>query len=215
LLSGISKNIFPLGMGLLPCEICLHRRDIYGFSQGISGNLNLSFLVLKIRTMCGIVGYIGKKNAVEVGIDGLRALQYRGYDSAGIAFLNGEKIVSARAVGKIENLEGRIDLAWNSGLGIFHTRWATHGGVTEENAHPHQDCAGEISLCHNGIIENFKEIKEALIKKGHTFRSETDSEVIPHLIEENMKSGIKILNDRIIWRWNPMTSLQSPDFWCV
>ncbi len=142
------------------------------------------------RFMCGIVGYIGKKNAVEVGVDGLRALQYRGYDSAGIAFLDGKKIVSARAVGKIENLEERIDPAWTSNLGIFHTRWATHGGVTEENAHPHGDCAGEISLCHNGIIENFKEIKEALVKKGHTFRSETDSEVLPHLIEDSMKSGV-------------------------
>ena len=140
--------------------------------------------------MCGIVGYIGKKNAVEVGVDGLRALQYRGYDSAGIAFLNGGKIVSARAVGKIENLEELIDPSWNSGLGIFHTRWATHGGVTEENAHPHSDCSGDISLCHNGIIENFKELKEGLIVKGHSFTSETDSEVIPHLIEEEMKGKV-------------------------
>ncbi len=140
--------------------------------------------------MCGIVGYIGKKNAVEVGVDGLRALQYRGYDSAGLAFLNDGKIVSARAVGKIENLEERIDPAWNSGLGIFHTRWSTHGGVTEENAHPHSDCSGTISLCHNGIIENFKELKEGLIKKGHSFTSETDSEVIPHLIEEEMKGNV-------------------------
>ena len=140
--------------------------------------------------MCGIVGYIGKKNAVEVGVDGLRALQYRGYDSAGLAFLNGGKIVSARAVGKIENLEELIDPSWNSGLGIFHTRWATHGGVTEENAHPHSDCSGDISLCHNGIIENFKELKEGLIVKGHSFTSETDSEVIPHLIEEEMKGKV-------------------------
>ena len=140
--------------------------------------------------MCGIVGYIGKKNAVEVGVDGLRALQYRGYDSAGLAFLNGGKIVSARAVGKIENLEELIDPSWNSGLGIFHTRWATHGGVTEENAHPHSDCSGDISLCHNGIIENFKELKEGLIIKGHSFTSETDSEVIPHLIEEEMKGKV-------------------------
>lgn len=139
--------------------------------------------------MCGIVGYIGKKNAVEVGIDGLRALQYRGYDSAGLAFLDKEKIISARAVGKIENLEERIDPSWSSGLGIFHTRWASHGGVTEENAHPHSDCSGEISLCHNGIIENFKELKEGLMKNGHSFTSETDSEVIPHLIEEEMKGG--------------------------
>ena len=140
--------------------------------------------------MCGIVGYIGKKNAVEVGVDGLRALQYRGYDSAGLAFLSGNKIVSARAVGKIENLEERIDPTWNSGLGIFHTRWATHGGVTEENAHPHSDCSGDISLCHNGIIENFKELKGGLIVKGHSFTSETDSEVIPHLIEEEMKGNV-------------------------
>ena len=140
--------------------------------------------------MCGIVGYIGKKNAVEVGVDGLRALQYRGYDSAGLAFLNEGKIISARAVGKIENLEERIDPSWNSGLGIFHTRWATHGGVTEENAHPHSDCSGDISLCHNGIIENFKELKEGLIIKGHSFTSETDSEVIPHLIEEEMKGKV-------------------------
>src|SRR3989344_3708800 len=139
--------------------------------------------------MCGIVGYIGKKNAVEVGIDGLRALQYRGYDSAGLAFLNEGKIVSARAVGKIENLEERIDPSWNSGIGIFHTRWATHGSVTEKNAHPHSDCSGTISLCHNGIIENFKELKEGLIAKGHSFSSETDSEVLAHLVEEEVKSG--------------------------
>ena len=139
--------------------------------------------------MCGIVGYIGKKNAVEVGIDGLRAFQYRGYDSAGIAFFDGKKFVSSKAVGKIENLEARLNPSWNGNLGVSHTRWATHGGVTEENAHPHEDCAGNIWLCHNGIIENFKEVKEALIKKGHAFRSETDSEVLPHLIEENMKSG--------------------------
>ena len=139
--------------------------------------------------MCGIVGYIGKQNAVRVGVDGLRALQYRGYDSAGLAFLNEGKIVSARAVGKIENLEERVDPAWNSGLGIFHTRWATHGKVTERNAHPHSDCSGDVWLCHNGIIENFKELKEGLIAKGHSFTSETDSEVLPHLVEEEMKNG--------------------------
>lgn len=140
--------------------------------------------------MCGIVGYIGGKNAVEVGVDGLRALQYRGYDSAGVAFMNGDQeVVSRRAVGKIEQLEKKLDPAWQGHIGIFHTRWATHGGVTEANAHPHQDCAGDIWLCHNGIIENYRELKEELSKKGHRFRSETDSEILSHMVEEGMKNG--------------------------
>ncbi|MBI2122071.1 MAG: glutamine--fructose-6-phosphate transaminase (isomerizing) [Candidatus Sungbacteria bacterium] len=137
--------------------------------------------------MCGIVGYIGTKRAIPILLDGLKALEYRGYDSSGFAVLtkNGN-IKSERAVGKIMNLEekisGREDLFGT--CGISHTRWATHGGVTEANAHPHADCRQEIWAVHNGIIENYKELRRDLEKLGHKFRSETDTETIVHLIEE-------------------------------
>lgn len=134
--------------------------------------------------MCGIVGYIGKKDTTKFLLDGLKELEYRGYDSAGIALLNDEKIDVFKALGKLENLKNKVDNATLSSsyeIGIGHTRWATHGKPTELNAHPH---LGEYSyVVHNGIIENYKELKEELIEKGHNFVSQTDTEVIVHLFE--------------------------------
>ncbi|MFA5929218.1 MAG: class II glutamine amidotransferase, partial [Candidatus Margulisiibacteriota bacterium] len=139
--------------------------------------------------MCGIFGYIGNKNAVELVIEGLKRLEYRGYDSAGIAAINGGgKIHNVKCVGKIAELEHKVNKApFTSHLCIGHTRWATHGEVTELNSHPHYDTAKNISLVHNGIIENFTELKEQLLLEGSMFHSETDTEVIPHLIAKFSK----------------------------
>ncbi|MDP2671621.1 MAG: glutamine--fructose-6-phosphate transaminase (isomerizing) [bacterium] len=135
--------------------------------------------------MCGIFGYVGKRNDVaQIVLEGLKQLEYRGYDSWGIAVKTGKKITLEKHVGKIGQAETILP---ESNLGIGHTRWATHGGVTAENAHPHFDCSRELALIHNGIIENFLEIKEELLKQGHKFISETDTEVAVHLIEENLK----------------------------
>jgi len=137
--------------------------------------------------MCGIFGYIGKSNdAPQIVLDGLKLLEYRGYDSWGIAVKKGNKIVLEKHVGKIGDAKTILP---KSNLGIGHTRWATHGGVTKQNAHPHLDCSKKIALMHNGIIENFQEIKTELIKKGHKFISETDTEVVVHLIEEFFKDN--------------------------
>jgi glutamine---fructose-6-phosphate transaminase (isomerizing) len=136
--------------------------------------------------MCGIFGYVGsKKNTAEIVFDGLKLLEYRGYDSWGIAVKSGKTITVEKHTGKIG--DAKIGLP-ESSLGIGHTRWATHGGVTTANAHPHLDCNKEVAVLHNGIIENYAEIKEELLKRGHTFLSETDTEVVPHLIEENLAS---------------------------
>lgn len=136
--------------------------------------------------MCGIFGYRGyKDNAAELVLGGLKLLEYRGYDSWGIAIKRGDKIVIEKHVGKIGGARTALP---NSHLGIGHTRWATHGGVTVTNAHPHLDCSSKIAVIHNGIIENYLEIKEELLQKGHVFLSETDTEVVPHLIEEYLKS---------------------------
>ena len=135
--------------------------------------------------MCGIVGYVGKKEVVPILMDGLRRLEYRGYDSAGIAVLEKDKIVLAKKKGKLESLINFIHKSYLSGIvGIGHTRWATHGEPTARNAHPHLDCKKEIALVHNGIIENFEDLREKLKEEGHKFKSETDSEVIVHLIEK-------------------------------
>ena len=139
--------------------------------------------------MCGIIGYVGKKNSVPFIIDGLKKLEYRGYDSAGISILQDGKLVTVRAVGKVAELEKAALLANPKGeCGIGHTRWATHGKPSEENSHPHTDCTGEIVVVHNGIIENFLTLREKLSSLGHRFKSETDTEVIAHLIEENLKT---------------------------
>src|SRR5712664_1476231 len=139
--------------------------------------------------MCGIVGYVGKKRVVPVIIDGLRRLEYRGYDSAGIAVAgNGDGLQVRRAEGKLRNLEEVIRLKPLDGTyGIGHTRWATHGRPTEENAHPHRDCTGRVVVVHNGIIENYLQLKERLRKTDHQFVTETETEIIAHLIEEYLK----------------------------
>jgi len=135
--------------------------------------------------MCGIVAYLGNKEAASILLNGLRRLEYRGYDSAGIAVMNNSNIETAREVGKIRNLEDALSGAFPVGnIGIGHTRWATHGEPSKENAHPHMDCEGNTAVIHNGIIENYTILKKALIKNGHTFKSETDTEIIAHLIEE-------------------------------
>jgi glutamine---fructose-6-phosphate transaminase (isomerizing) len=136
--------------------------------------------------MCGIVGYVGKKRVVPVILDGLRRLEYRGYDSAGIAVCgNGDGLQIRRAEGKLRNLEEVIRLKPMDGTyGIGHTRWATHGRPTEENAHPHRDCTGKIVVVHNGIIENYVSLKKKLAEEGHKFTTETDTEIIAHLVEK-------------------------------
>jgi glucosamine--fructose-6-phosphate aminotransferase (isomerizing) len=147
--------------------------------------------------MCGIVGYIGPKKVVPVIIEGLRKLEYRGYDSAGIAVVDAAgKLEIRRASGKLRNLEEVIQKSPIDGTyGIGHTRWATHGRPTEENAHPHRDCSGQIVVVHNGIIENYLELKEQLQREGHKFVTETDTEIVAHLVETNLRgngSGGKI-----------------------
>jgi glutamine---fructose-6-phosphate transaminase (isomerizing) len=142
--------------------------------------------------MCGIVGYVGKKQVVPVIIEGLRRLEYRGYDSAGIAVGSPDcaTLDVRRAPGKLGNLEEALrDHPLQGTFGIGHTRWATHGRPTEENAHPHRDCTGSLVVVHNGIVENYLELKRDLIEKGHKFVTETDTEVIAHLIEEVQKEA--------------------------
>jgi glutamine---fructose-6-phosphate transaminase (isomerizing) len=137
--------------------------------------------------MCGIVGYIGKQQDIQIGLEALKRLEYRGYDSAGMAVYNPEKkqIDSIKTVGRVINLETRLQgQNFRGSPFLFYTRWATHGGVTEQNCHPHQDCRGNIWVVHNGIIENYRKIKDQLQKEGHAFLSETDTEVLPHLIEK-------------------------------
>ena len=143
--------------------------------------------------MCGIVGYIGKQKAAPILIEGLKRLEYRGYDSAGISIFNREKIATFKSVGKVAELESKINGKEILGnIGIAHTRWATHGKPCDKNCHPHCDCEGNIFLAHNGIVENYQELKEKLAKKGHKFSSETDTEIIAHLIEEfNKKLDFK------------------------
>ncbi len=139
--------------------------------------------------MCGIVGYVGDKSAVGIIVDGLKRLEYRGYDSAGVAVLDGGAAMQVRrAPGRLKALEGVLrEKPVQGTIGIGHTRWATHGRPSEENAHPHTDCAGTLVVVHNGILENYLEIKERLASDGHTFKSETDTEVLAHLIEHHLR----------------------------
>ena len=140
--------------------------------------------------MCGIVGYVGPRAAQPLLLGGLRRLEYRGYDSAGIAIQNDGRLAVTRAEGKLDNLATALQakpLAGNTGLG--HTRWATHGRPTEQNAHPHVDCGTVTAVIHNGIIENFADLKEPLVKAGHRFSSETDTEVVVHMLEDELKTG--------------------------
>jgi glucosamine--fructose-6-phosphate aminotransferase (isomerizing) len=145
--------------------------------------------------MCGIIGYAGSRDVVPVLLGGLKKLEYRGYDSAGIAVVDGNGVQVVRAEGKLSNLETKLDAAPLKGtFGMGHTRWATHGKPNENNAHPHRDCTGKIVVIHNGIIENFLPIKQRLQKLGHEFKTETDTEVVAHLIEETMKDGTKFVD---------------------
>jgi glucosamine--fructose-6-phosphate aminotransferase (isomerizing) len=138
--------------------------------------------------MCGIIGYIGPKEVVPVLIDGLRRLEYRGYDSAGVAVVRNGNVELRRSAGKLSNLEGIINGQPIAGdYGVGHTRWATHGRPTEENAHPHRDCTGKIVVVHNGIIENYLDLKQELQRQGHEFVTETDTEIVAHLVEREMK----------------------------
>ncbi|HWW84962.1 MAG TPA: glutamine--fructose-6-phosphate transaminase (isomerizing), partial [Vicinamibacterales bacterium] len=138
--------------------------------------------------MCGIIGYIGPKEVVPVLIDGLRRLEYRGYDSAGVAVVRNGSVDLRRSAGKLSNLEEVIGSDPISGdYGVGHTRWATHGRPTEENAHPHRDCTGKIVVVHNGIIENYLDLKHELQRQGHRFVTETDTEIVAHLVEREMK----------------------------
>ncbi len=143
--------------------------------------------------MCGIAGYVGHRNAVEVVLDQLERLEYRGYDSAGVAFLDGDSLKTIKRAGKLEELKQLIgaDLP-DSNLAIAHSRWATHGPPTDLNAHPHADQGGRIALIHNGIIENYLELKEELVRKGHSFQSETDTEVAAHVIGQEYGEGTSL-----------------------
>ena len=139
--------------------------------------------------MCGIIGYIGSKPVVPVLLDGLRRMEYRGYDSAGVAVVSPEGIALRRSAGKLGNLENTIRTEPVDGVyGVGHTRWATHGRPTEENAHPHRDCTGRIVVVHNGIIENYLGLKRELQAQGHEFKTETDTEIVAHLVEREMRT---------------------------
>jgi glucosamine--fructose-6-phosphate aminotransferase (isomerizing) len=143
--------------------------------------------------MCGIVGYIGERNATEIILEGLKRLEYRGYDSAGLAVLDGRGMMVRRSLGKISRLEARLAQEPATGTtGLGHTRWATHGRPSEANSHPHADCTDSLVVVHNGIIENYAAIKERLLAQGHRFRSETDTEVIAHLLEDHLRAGLDL-----------------------
>jgi glucosamine--fructose-6-phosphate aminotransferase (isomerizing) len=156
---------------------------VYGANMAAAACLDYNSL------MCGIMGYAGTKQAVPILLDGLKRLEYRGYDSAGVAVAFDGAINISRSVGKLSNLSDLLDRAPLLGLtGLGHTRWATHGGPSEANAHPHTDCTRQIAVIHNGIIENYLPLKKALSESGHSFTSVTDTEVLPHLIEEELKA---------------------------
>ncbi|HXL87154.1 MAG TPA: glutamine--fructose-6-phosphate transaminase (isomerizing) [Gemmatimonadaceae bacterium] len=151
--------------------------------------------------MCGIIGYIGSRGATPLLLEGLKRMEYRGYDSAGVAVMNGSGVETRKAAGKISRLEAALNARPVAGdLGIGHTRWATHGAPNECNAHPHIDCKGNIAVVHNGIIENSGTLKKELIAHGHTFVSETDTEVIAHLIEEAFDGNLEDAVIEALWQ---------------
>ncbi len=151
--------------------------------------------------MCGIIGYIGSRGATPLLLEGLKRMEYRGYDSAGVAVMNGSGVETRKAAGKISRLEAALNASPVAGdLGIGHTRWATHGAPNECNAHPHIDCKGNIAVVHNGIIENSGTLKKELIAHGHTFVSETDTEVIAHLIEEAFDGNLEDAVIEALWQ---------------
>jgi glucosamine--fructose-6-phosphate aminotransferase (isomerizing) len=134
--------------------------------------------------VCSIIGYTGKLFVAPILLQSLKRMEYRGYDSVGIATMNNGKIVTRKGIGKVAEVAESLDLLHMPGrIGIGHTRWATHGGVTDKNAHPHSGCTDDIAVVHNGIIENYSALKAELIRLGHNFKSQTDSEVIAHLLE--------------------------------
>ena len=140
--------------------------------------------------MCGIVGYVGHREASGLLLDGLRRVEYRGYDSAGLAVLNGAGLEIRRRVGKVADLVALVaDQPVHGTVGLGHTRWATHGRPSDQNAHPHADCTNAIAVVHNGILENYAELKARLTAHGHCFRSETDTEVLAHLVEAHWTEG--------------------------
>jgi glucosamine--fructose-6-phosphate aminotransferase (isomerizing) len=140
--------------------------------------------------MCGIVGYVGPRQATPIVLEGLRRLEYRGYDSAGIAAIQNGQIQVRRVVGKLANLEKLLQSNPISGsIGIGHTRWATHGKPSQLNAHPHLDCTGQVVVIQNGIVENYRALRQELRAEGHRFASETDTEVIVHLVERDLSQG--------------------------
>ena len=140
--------------------------------------------------MCGIFGYIGNRDAVEILLDGLRRLEYRGYDSAGLVIQTPSGLEVRRSAGRIDRLDRLVAAEPLSGsVGLGHTRWATHGRPADHNAHPHRDCSGRLAVVHNGILENYLELKLKLEADGHRFTSETDTEVIAHLIERSLAAG--------------------------
>jgi glucosamine--fructose-6-phosphate aminotransferase (isomerizing) len=143
--------------------------------------------------MCGIVGYVGHRNAAEIIVDGLKRLEYRGYDSAGVAVVDGDRIELRRSAGRIAELARLLlERPVTGTVGLGHTRWATHGRPSEVNAHPHGDCIGSLVVVHNGILENYLSLKERLLERGHRFRSETDTEVIAHLVEAHIANGLSL-----------------------
>ena len=140
--------------------------------------------------MCGIVGYVGHRSCLPILIEGIKRLEYRGYDSAGVAVQSDGALKVVKAAGKIRELEARLAREPLAGTaGIAHTRWATHGAPTDANAHPHSGNNGRVALVHNGIIENYAVLKSALVAEGHSFRTETDTEVLAHLVEKHLKRG--------------------------
>ena len=142
--------------------------------------------------MCGIIGYLGKRDACSILEQGLERLEYRGYDSAGVSILHNGNFTTIKSPGKVEVLKNNLEpLNIHGGLGLGHTRWATHGEVNKLNAHPHLDCNEEIAIVHNGIIENYQTLKSALLKRGHLFKSDTDTEVIAHLLEEHYEGDLE------------------------
>ncbi|MDH4320905.1 MAG: glutamine--fructose-6-phosphate transaminase (isomerizing) [Desulfobulbaceae bacterium] len=142
--------------------------------------------------MCGIVGYVGERRVVPIILEGLKRLEYRGYDSAGLVYLQEGRLHKYRSEGKLANLEEKMEKVadLDSTIGLGHTRWATHGAPSEKNAHPHTDCTGELVVVHNGIIENYHTLREGLQARGHVFQSETDTEVLAHLIEEQLDGDL-------------------------
>src|SRR5580658_10963859 len=147
--------------------------------------------------MCGIVGYVGDRDSVPIIMESLRRLEYRGYDSAGIAVIEADgKLRGSKAEGKLQRLAERLSNGeqLHGAIGFGHTRWATHGRPSDANAHPHLDCSGKIAVIHNGIIENYGELREEMLAAGHVFHSETDTEVLAHLIESYLRDGSNLLD---------------------